>query len=76
MKRGINVIALVHEVERYIFLYDDDSTPELLQTIGRFAGNPDLTFSWYDAAVLSQKVRRLKREAEEEEKLQKRKTDS
>ena len=66
MQRGINVIALVKESERYIFLYDDESSPALLQTLGRFAGDPDLSFSWYDAAVLSQKVRRLKREALEE----------
>ena len=62
----VNVIALVKESERYIFLYDEESSPALLQTLGRFAGNPDLSFSWYDAAVLSQKVRRLKREAYEE----------
>lgn len=66
MQRGINVIALVKNEERYIFLYDDESSPALLHTLGRFAGNPDLSFSWYDAAVLSQKVRRLKREALEE----------
>ena len=66
MQRGINVIALVKESERYIFLYDDESSAALLQTLGRFAGDDDLSFSWYDAAVLSQKVRRLKREALEE----------
>ena len=66
MQRGTNVIALVKDAERYIFLYDDDSAAALLQTLGRFAGDPDLSFSWYDAAVLSQKVRRLKREAMQE----------
>lgn len=65
MERGINVVALVKDEERYIFLYDNDSTPALLQTLGRFAGNPQLSFSWYDAAVLSQRVRRLDREATE-----------
>ena len=25
--------------------------------LGRYASNPDLSFSWYDAAVLSQKIR-------------------
>ena len=62
MQLGINVIALVKDAERYIFLYDDESAPTLLQTLGRFAGNNELSFSWYDAAVLSQKVRRLKHE--------------
>jgi hypothetical protein len=28
-----------------------------LRTLGRFASNPELSFTWYDAAVLSQKIR-------------------
>jgi hypothetical protein len=28
-----------------------------LRTLGRFASNPELSMTWYDAAVLSQKVR-------------------
>ena len=66
MERGINVVALVKDAERYIFLYDNESAPALMQTLGRFAGNPELSFTWYDAAVLSQKVRRLNRDAAEE----------
>jgi hypothetical protein len=65
MQRGMNVLALVKDSERYVFLYDDESTPELLRTLGKFAADKELTFSWYDAAVLSQKVRRLKREVEQ-----------
>jgi len=55
--RDINVIALVKGGERYVFLYDDDSREEAIKTLGRYASNPDLSFSWYDAAVLGQKVR-------------------
>ena len=66
MERGINVVALVKDAERYIFLYDNESAPALMQTLGRFAGDPELSFSWYDAAVLSQKVRRLNRETAED----------
>jgi len=55
--RDINVIALVKGGERYVFLYDDDSRAEALKTLGRYAANPDLSFSWYDAAVLGQKMR-------------------
>jgi hypothetical protein len=57
--RDINVLALVKGQERYIFLFDDDNRSEALRTLGRFASNPDLSFTWYDAAVLSQKIRRL-----------------
>jgi hypothetical protein len=33
------------------------SRAETLRTLGRFASNPQLSFTWYDAAVLSQKIR-------------------
>ena len=62
MERGVNVLALVKDGERFVFLYDDDSSAQLLQTLGRYAADPELNFSWYDAAVLSQKVRRLQQE--------------
>ncbi len=57
MTQDINVLALVKGEERYVFLYDDSRRAEALRTLGRYASNPDLNFSWYDAAVLSQKVR-------------------
>lgn len=60
MSEDINVLALVKGRERYIFLYDDRHRTQLLRTLGRFASSPDLSFTWYDAAVLSQKVRRDK----------------
>jgi hypothetical protein len=53
----MNVLALVKGGERYIFLYDDASRVETLRTLGRYASNPELSFTWYDAAVLSQKIR-------------------
>ena len=66
MQRGMNVLALVKDSERYIFLYDDDSSGAVLQSLGRYAADTDLSFTWYDAAVLSQKVRRLRRQIERE----------
>jgi hypothetical protein len=53
----INVLAFVKGEERYLFLYKDETRSETLKTLGRFASNPELSFSWYDAAVLSQRVR-------------------
>ena len=57
VNEDINVLALVKGSERYVFLYDDASRAETLRTLGRFASNPELSFTWYDAAVLSQKIR-------------------
>lgn len=61
----INVLALVKGKERYIFLYDDENRSKALRTLGRYASNAELSFSWYDAAVLSQKIRRQQQKAEE-----------
>ena len=55
--RDVNVIALVKGEERYVFLFDDDSRDAAIRALGRNAANPELNFSWYDAAVLAQKVR-------------------
>jgi hypothetical protein len=57
VSQDINVLALIKGNERYVFLYDDASRAETLRTLGRFASNPELSFTWYDAAVLSQKIR-------------------
>jgi len=57
VSQDINVLALVKGSERYVFLYDDSSRAETLRTLGRYASNPELSFTWYDAAVLSQKIR-------------------
>lgn len=54
----VNVLALVKGKERYVFLYSDEYRTETLRTLGRYASDPELSFSWYDAAVLSQKIRR------------------
>lgn len=53
---AINVVCLVKRDERYVFLYDDASRGATLRTLGRFASDPELSFTWYDAAVLSQEV--------------------
>jgi hypothetical protein len=57
MGKEINVLALVKGEERFIFLFDDAHRAETLRTLGRFAADPQLNFTWYDAAVLGQKVR-------------------
>ncbi len=61
MSQDINVVALVKGEERYIFLFNDDQKSETLRTLGRYASDSKLSFSWYDAAVLSQKVRNIHR---------------
>ena len=57
MNADLNVLALVKGTERYIFLYDGLHRDEALRTLGRYASNPELSFTWWDAAVASQKIR-------------------
>lgn len=52
-----NVLALVKGDERYVFLFTDEQRKDVLPFLGKFAANPELSFSWYDAAVLSQRIR-------------------
>jgi hypothetical protein len=68
-QHGVNILALIKGSERFVFLYDDASADQLLQTLGNYAADPELSFSWYDAATLSQRVRKL-REAESGESQQ------
>lgn len=55
--KAINVLALVKGEEQYLFLFDDSNRTETLRMLGRYAANPELSFTWYDAAILSQKIR-------------------
>ena len=57
MDMEINVLALVKGEERFIFLFDDANRDETLRQLARFAADPELDFSWYDAAMLSRKIR-------------------
>lgn len=57
MDKEINVLALVKGEDRFIFLFDDVNRDETLRQLARFAADPELDFSWYDAAMLSRKIR-------------------
>ncbi|MSR67687.1 hypothetical protein EXS65_02595 [Candidatus Peribacteria bacterium] len=64
--QDLNVVALVKDTEKYIYLYDEESKHDLLQQLEKDTGDQDLHFTWYDAAVLSQKVCHLAKEALQE----------
>jgi hypothetical protein len=50
-------IVLHKDRETYVFRFDDVSHGALLSVLGRFADDPQLGFSWYDAAAVCKKVR-------------------
>ena len=51
----INIVALWTKRERYIIFYDDEHTIEAKRTLGRWASNPELSFTWHNAADLCAK---------------------
>lgn len=53
----INVIQLVRGAETYVACYLDGQEDEACRTLGRWAANPELPFTWWDAAVLSQRIK-------------------
>jgi hypothetical protein len=57
MDTEINVLALVKGEERFIFLFDDSNRDGTLRQLAHFAADPEIDFSWYDAAMLSRKIR-------------------
>ncbi len=57
MTQELNVLALIKGIERFIFVYDDQSTPELIDDIRDKAANPAVSLNWFDAAVLTERVR-------------------
>jgi hypothetical protein len=54
--RELNVLALVKGEERYVYVYDDASRQELLDTFRAHAAEPGLSLNCFDAAVLTQKA--------------------
>lgn len=51
-----NAVALVKGGERYVLLYYDHQSAAALRALGRMATNEQLSFNWYDAAVLSKRI--------------------
>jgi hypothetical protein len=57
VRREFNVLALVKGNERYVYIYDDDSQQPLIDAFRDQAADPRLSFTWFDAAVLTEKAR-------------------
>jgi hypothetical protein len=57
VRREFNVLALVKGNERYVYIYDDASQQPLIDAFRDQAADPRLCFTWFDAAVLTEKAR-------------------
>jgi hypothetical protein len=52
-----NVLALIKGKEQYVFVYDDASRQPLIDAFRDTAADPRFSFTWFDAAVLTEKAR-------------------
>lgn len=66
MRREFNVLALIKGEERFIYVYDDESRDTLINAFRDQAADPRVNFSWFDAAVLTEKAHEQARTATEE----------
>ena len=57
VRQEFNVLALIKGNERYVFVYDDDSRQDLIDAFRDHAANPQLSLTWFDVAVLTEKAR-------------------
>jgi hypothetical protein len=57
VSRELNVLALFKGDERFIFVYDDDSRGALIDDLRHKAADPGVALNWFDAAVLTERVR-------------------
>lgn len=60
MSKSVNVLALVRDDHRFLFVYEDGDVDTVLSTLSEYASDPELEFTWYDAAMLAQRVRRIR----------------
>jgi hypothetical protein len=63
--RELNVLALLKGNERYVFVYDDESRPLLIDLFRDQAADPRLSFNWFDAAVMTDRAREQGRQSQE-----------
>ena len=57
MRCELNVLALIKGDEQYVFVYDDDSREPLIDAFRDTAADPRYSFTWFHAAVLTEKAR-------------------
>lgn len=59
MSGTLVVMILSKGVETYCVAFLNDQRAQALRSVCEYAADPDLSFSWYDAAMMIKEIRRL-----------------
>ena len=57
MHTALNVLHHITTTDKYIYVFDDANRDATLRQIAQHAADPQLSLTWYDAAMLSKKIR-------------------
>ena len=55
----VNIVSCVVKSDHYIFIFDWQNRANTLRTLGRYASNKDLNFTWKSAAAIAEKIREM-----------------
>jgi hypothetical protein len=66
VRHEFNVLALIKGEERFVFVYDDASRQDLINTFRDHAADPASSITWFDATVLTEKAREQAKTAQAE----------
>jgi len=50
-------VSLIKSSGNFIFVYNNANIDETLRQVAKWASDPELDFTWYDAALVSKKIR-------------------
>jgi hypothetical protein len=56
---GCQLMAISRNGETFAVWYERNDPTSAMRMLGRWASDPELSFSWYEAALMSEQVRQL-----------------
>ena len=57
LTRPVNVVAIIRGNEQYVILYRDGLEADVVRQLGVWASEPELEFTWFNAAKAAREIR-------------------
>lgn len=58
----LNIVTLVKGDHRFLFIFDDENKERIRPEVAKFAADPKVPFSWFDAAMVISEMRKHENE--------------